>query len=788
MMQKLRLSTKLLATFLFISLVTSAATGAFVYVFEKRNLENETVNNLFLFNEARAILVQSYLNQQISRAIDFSSDGFIRDSLERLAAGPNAEATKALNEHLIKNKFPIDKELFEIEILDNKGIVMAAINTDEIGEDYSEVDFFKKACELDYGGACLGPISLYENEDYTSHLPVLTFSAPLTNRLTGEKIGVLANRVKLISLDQFLTLSLEVENSFFFKSKNTIDTYIVGQDGFILTKPRFGGSDLVLNHKITDKEIGCGFAGFSRNFSGKDVFLVNQCLPNGWIIFTEIGKEELLKNITLLGENIILLGIGLAALLFLLSYFPVRRIIKPLKQLALTAEKLGKGDLKQRAAVTSGNEIGQLAASFNLMADKLGVMYGTLEDKVAEKTKALSLSLEELTEKNKALEDTKNQLFETLEDLDRERGRLAEEKAKDEALLGSIADAVMAIDVNGKIIFINKKAEEWFGVAEEAAKGRPYADICTIEQGEFDEPKKVPESERPINKALKTGKVIQTSAYYLMAKGNKRIPVSITVSPVVLKGKTAGAIDVIRDITEEKRIERSKNEFVSIASHQLRTPLTAIKWYIESLLAGDAGKLNKKQQKYFEEVYRGSERMANLIGALLDASRIELGTLVKDRKDIVLKTECEKIIGELNVIIEKKKLKIVQKYEDNIPRIKSDPRAVRLILQNIISNAVKYTAKGGDITISVEKSGSRALVSVADNGVGIPRDAQDKIFTKFFRADNVKPVDQEGTGLGLYIAKQAIEQLKGKIWFDTILGKGTTFYVELPLNNNTEEA
>jgi len=270
--------------------------------------------------------------------------------------------------------------------------------------------------------------------------------------------------------------------------------------------------------------------------------------------------------------------------------------------------------------------------------------------------------------------------------------------------------------------------------------------------------------------------------YYYTKRDGEKFPVSISVTPVIMNGKIVGAINVFRDITHEKEIDKAKTEFVSLASHQLRTPLSAINWYTEMLLAGDAGKISKDQKQYLEEVYKSNKRMVELVNSLLNVSRIDLGTFAIVPEPVNLAEVSKSILTELTPMVKTKKMKIEENYDKSIKKISVDQKLTRIIFQNLISNAVKYTPEGGKVSVSIEKQDKNALIKVQDTGYGIPKKDQARIFEKLFRADNVREKETDGTGLGLYIVKSILEQSGGKISFESEENKGTTFYVTIPLS------
>lgn len=251
-----------------------------------------------------------------------------------------------------------------------------------------------------------------------------------------------------------------------------------------------------------------------------------------------------------------------------------------------------------------------------------------------------------------------------------------------------------------------------------------------------------------------------------------------TITPILHKGIY---IATEENITSLREVDKAKTEFVSIASHQLRTPLSIIKWYVEMLTSGDAGRLTSDQDKYLQEINKGNELMIELVNSLLDTSRLELGTFVVNREPTDIVQTVKDVITEQRLRIDEKKQKLSFSAGKDIPTIKIDQKLLRMVAQNLLSNAIKYTPEGGEIKVNFSmKSSKDILITISDNGYGIPASQHDKIFSKFFRADNVRLKSTEGTGLGLYIAKLVIDNYGGKIWFESEENKGTTFYVSIP--------
>ena len=244
-------------------------------------------------------------------------------------------------------------------------------------------------------------------------------------------------------------------------------------------------------------------------------------------------------------------------------------------------------------------------------------------------------------------------------------------------------------------------------------------------------------------------------------------------------------IGVIRDNSAEFELNRLKTEFISITSHQLRTPLTGVKWFTELLLQEKTGKLNAKQKTYLTKILISNRNLTRLVSDLLDINHIETGRkyeIVKSKTDI-----CDLIyknIDDNKKIIEDKKIKI-QYDKCKCPLINVDKNKILQVINNILDNAIKYSKDKGKIILSCKKVNDKIVVSIQDFGHGIPEKEQERVFEKFYRGSNIKKVSTDGTGLGLYICKAIVEGHKGKIFFTSKLSKGTTFIFELPINHKT---
>lgn len=346
---------------------------------------------------------------------------------------------------------------------------------------------------------------------------------------------------------------------------------------------------------------------------------------------------------------------------------------------------------------------------------------------------------------------------------------------KADAVFSSIGEAVIVTDEYGRIEKINKFCRQMLGYSKKEMLGKRFSEMVKAVNKDGSP---VDTIDRPITQAFLSGKPVFQRMYYL-TKANTPIPVDANISPVIFKGTPIGAIEVFNDLRDEYIKENIQSEFIYSASHQLRTPLSAINTYTQMLSGGFAGKLTDQQNSFVNIIKNSAERMNELIHMLINMTRVEAGNISVNVQNIDLDNICKELIRSLKQSAQEKYISI--RYSNNsTPTIKSDPMLVYEVLSNLVSNAIKYTQPNGKISISV-KAEDRVIFSVKDNGYGIPVQAQDHVFSKFYRAKNAVETDAFGTGIGLYLARQIAEKLEGDVWFSSKVGKGSTFYFSLPL-------
>jgi signal transduction histidine kinase len=227
---------------------------------------------------------------------------------------------------------------------------------------------------------------------------------------------------------------------------------------------------------------------------------------------------------------------------------------------------------------------------------------------------------------------------------------------------------------------------------------------------------------------------------------------------------------------------RMKTEFISVVSHQLRSPLTNLKYSLETLMSGKLGKIEEPQVEYFKILEENTQRMGDLINDLLTISRIETGKLPLEKNEVSLEDITKKIVLKFKPFAEASNVKIEVEAESPLPKVFGDRLWLEQVIENLLDNAIRYIKDKGEVKIKIYKQGKKIYFSVQDNGVGIPKEEQKYIFQKFFRAQNVLKYQTEGSGLGLHITKRILELMGGKIWFKSKEGKGSTFYFSLPIS------
>ena len=384
--------------------------------------------------------------------------------------------------------------------------------------------------------------------------------------------------------------------------------------------------------------------------------------------------------------------------------------------------------------------------------------------------KKFQIGLEErIRERTEELIKSREALLNILSDAEEAREIAEIERDKTLTMFENFPEGLMFFNNENKTALINPQINSFFNVNKEKLIGKGIKDLEKI-------------SSLSSLVAILGEKL--SPVYKKELEITENLILEISVLPIIsLAGEKIGTLVLLRNITREKIVEKLKTEFVTISAHQLRTPLSAIKWTIRMLLDGDVGKLTDEQTEFLKKAYQSNERMVNLINDLLNVTRIEEGRYLYNPEELDMIELIEKTIIPLKEIAERKNLKFeFLKPKEKEIKVRVDKEKISLAISNLVDNAINYT-KEGKISIQFEYDSKDKQVkfSVKDTGIGISEEQQKRLFSKFFRGINAIKAETEGTGLGLFIAKNIIEAHGGRIWFESEEGKGTTFYFTLPL-------
>ena len=355
------------------------------------------------------------------------------------------------------------------------------------------------------------------------------------------------------------------------------------------------------------------------------------------------------------------------------------------------------------------------------------------------------------------------------------------ESAKSQAILESIADGVIVLDDNGRVLLVNPAAEEMLGISSMAVQGEHYRHLIGL--GETAVHRELADKlYAELKRKLETGESDLRSSVVRMESGTRVFAVGL--SPLITGvGQVPGLVAAMRDISREAEVERLKNEFISTVSHELRTPMTSIKGFTDLLFLGMAGGLTDKQRNFLQIIKSNVDRLTALVNDILDISRIEAGRLRLTIEPLDLGRIVSQVVTAFQAQYDNRSLALIWSEPQGLPQARGDAARITQILTNLIANAWQYTPSGGRVTITLSPARDvegHLQVDVADTGIGIASEDIARIFDRFYRVDSKAVQEVGGSGLGLSIVKMFVEMLGGKIWVESELGRGSTFSFTIP--------
>jgi len=329
-----------------------------------------------------------------------------------------------------------------------------------------------------------------------------------------------------------------------------------------------------------------------------------------------------------------------------------------------------------------------------------------------------------------------------------------------------MVEGVMMVDAHGNLVMVNSALKKIFSISRDITGKTPIEVIRNSDlQDAFDSIQRGDES---VTKEI-------TTIY-----GQKEKTLVVQVVALKRGDKLHGAVGVLHDISKIKRLENIRKDFVANVSHELKTPLSAIIGYSETLLAKDLSEDKERQKEFTEIIHSHATRLGNIVEDLLKISEIEAGCPVLDLTDMEIKGIVERTALILEKEIKEKKLDLTIEFPESIPRVKAGENALEQVFLNLLDNAIKYTPDNGKIEIRASEENDFVKIEVSDTGVGIPAKDLSRIFERFYRVDKARSREIGGTGLGLSIVKHLVESMGGRVWAESRINKGSTFFFTLP--------
>ncbi len=497
---------------------------------------------------------------------------------------------------------------------------------------------------------------------------------------------------------------------------------------------------------LTKAALGLEGADETVNERGEQVFAAYRFLPSlGWGMVVEVRRDEALQGLMSLGVTYLALSLLLLCFAGSLAYLLGRRLTSPLLSLSDRMRLLQPGSWDFTRSIHTGDEVEVLDAAITDLAARLKGTYDHLEEIVTQRTDELQ----------------KQYML---------AGRILE----------SIDYGILTVDPDGIVTHANPAALRLLQHAAEDIVGRKAIEVLLICQ----KGAQCPINNHPLLQVLEHGESYRSHPSMhlgVLRKDQTILPVTLTINPL-LENAQLGAIVVFQDMTLERQLDYMKSEFISLASHQLRTPLSSIRWYMELLADEGTKDFTPSEQAYIEQIEHASRRMANLLEALLHVARLEGGGITPEYHKINIGHFLQRMAQEWQMTVREKNIRLHTSLLPDDVMVCTDPVLLQMILQNFLSNALKYSPEGSAIELGLLLHEDREVsVTVTDRGVGIPVDEQPRLFEKFFRARNVRHMDTDGTGLGLYICKSIADSLSGRITFTSSEGQGTAFKITVPV-------
>lgn len=717
-MLKVKLRTKFLLFFLLVSVIPLLFFFLYLLFQLEGQVENDIRKELGMRSVRMSYLVEYYINERYKDVLLISKNPVI----------VSASSSQEQKIEEIKKTQNILGTFDDLVVVTPSGVTDVSLSYNYRGE-WKTKGWFKDALDkkssISDAHLILGPQKV-----------VLEIASPVLDT-EGQVISVVIGQIDTNSLWQLLS-QYNFGKTGRYSIINRYDRYVVHD-----VVENFNQKKEILPGGLTATKIESYNKFLEGLFFGED---------NYWVM---IASQDSSEAFALIDEVKYQLSLILFLSIFLsivIAVYLSRSISSPIERLSKAAFLVSEGKLTTKTEIESKNEIGDLAKSFNQMTNNLS----KAKTELLKSNKNLELKVQQRTEglKNISLElEDKVKKLEMMENI--------------ESMVQSITDGLILFDLKKNVALINPIARKILDVKNKKIDVKYINDFVSG----VDIPVE-------LDKALKKKSITHIRQIVLNEKYYE-----IFINKVKdIRHRVVGVLLIFHDINDLKEADQMKSDFVSVASHQLRTPLTAIKLFTEMLASGQMGILKKDQKEYLDNIQESSERMIKLVNDLLNVCRIESGRLSVNPEPLNFVDFVNNIINEISPLTEEKGVKIKFVHPKKIKEISLDKNLIRQVIQNLIVNSVKYSPeKAGVVKVVLDAKNEKYLqMAVSDNGIGIPEKVQKRIFEKFFRADNATKTDTSGTGLGLYVSKMIVKASGGRIWFESKKDKGTTFYVNIP--------
>ncbi len=451
---------------------------------------------------------------------------------------------------------------------------------------------------------------------------------------------------------------------------------------------------------------------------------------------------------------------------------------KRLSELTPLLQRIAVGDFSNIPEIPhEEDEFTELLVGLRLMIEDLQEARVQHEQEQSEKIAAIQKTEEE---RRQLAEEYSKRLEKQVEEKTRE---IVQAKIHTETIIENLTSGLIEYDDQFTVLRVNRAAETLLGIEREEVVGKGVRPSDS-DKKHWQALVNVLYPAASISKAehAATEPNGETSEVTIQYPFERQLQIITTPIASETVQKRQEFIKLIRDVTRERNISKSKSEFISIAAHQLRTPLSAIKWTLDMVLGGDEGPLNTAQGKFLHNCYETNEKMIQLVNDLLNVARIEEGRFGYEFKQGDIMTVIQNAVEFVKVAARKKDVTVsVETPGGKLPLFVFDANKVTLAIQNLVDNAVKYTPARGKVSLSIAVQGEYLEVNVRDTGIGIPQEQISRLFTKFFRADNALRMQTDGSGMGLYLAKNVAVRHGGSLDVESKEGVGSTFFFKLPL-------